>query len=163
MACFSFSFGPFFLDLSVGIEGSSGDILEVLLLRAIIRVGAGLDLLAELLKDLLDPGGLLQVLPVGPLEDLDVLGLVGLRQEDVGEMMRVDDLGHIFFLSLMLLRRLIDGHHLCVLRLLMVDPLGLVGALRLLLLECHLGCEDGHILHLVGGLALIVVRRCLDF
>ena len=112
---FSSSFGPLLLDLGVGVEGSSGDVRKVLFLGAVVGVGAGLDLLAQLLEDLLDLGRILQVLPVRPLEDLDVLRLEGLGREHVGEVVGVDDLGDLGFFSLWLLDLLVRLFHLLVL------------------------------------------------
>ena len=56
-----------------------------------------MDSLSELPEDLLDHGRLLQVLLEGSLEDLDVLGLVGLSLEYRGEVEGVDDMANLSF------------------------------------------------------------------
>ena len=135
MACFSSSFCPLFLDLRIGVQGSSGDFLVALLLEAVISVGVGLDLLAHLLEDLLDPGGFLQMLPVGALENLDVLQLVGPCGEHVGETVGIDDLVDILFFTFRSLEMFVSMLHLGVFRFFLVDSLGLACPLGFLLLE----------------------------
>ena len=159
---FSSSFGPLLLDLGVGVEGSSGDVRKVLFLGAVVGVGAGLDLLAQLLEDLLDLGRILQVLPVRPLEDLDVLRLEGLGREHVGEVVGVDDLGDRSFFFLWFLDLRIGVLHLLVLRLLLDDLWSSADNLRLLLPEVLVSPEDRDVLHLVLELGLLVLRRGLD-
>ena len=99
--------GSLVLDLHVGVEGSLGDHLEVQLIGAVVRVGVSLDSLAELLEDPLDLGRLLQVLPVGSLEQPDVLRLEGLGLEDRGEVEGVDDLVDLGLFGLWLQDRLL--------------------------------------------------------
>ena len=98
------------------------------------------------------------MLPVGPLQHLDVLGLVGLRQEDISKMVGVDDLGDILIFVIVSLRWIISRMHLGVLRLLLVEPVGLAHVLGLFLLECHWWREDRDILHPVLRLGLLVMR-----
>lgn len=98
------------------------------------------------------------MLPVGPLEHLDVLGLVGFRQEDIGEVVGVDDLGDILIFVIVSLRWIISRLHLGVLRLFLVEPVGLAHVLGLFLLECHWWREDRDILHPVLRLGLLVMR-----
>jgi len=68
------------------------NVLVPLIIRAIIRVGGGSDVLTQLLEDLLDLGSLLDVILIGTLKDLDILGRVGFLFEGPDEVMRMHDL-----------------------------------------------------------------------
>ena len=103
------------------------------------------------------------MLPVGPLQHLDVLGLVGFRQEDISKMVGVDDLGDILIFVIVSLRWIICRLHLGVLRLFLVDPVALAYSLWLLRLEWHWLGEYRDVLHPVLRLGLLVMRRGWDF
>ena len=79
----------------VGVEGSLKSNLRVQIRRVIIRVRVGMDFLSELPEDLSDLGCLLQMLEVGSLEDLDVLGLDNLSLEHHGPVVVLDDLSDL--------------------------------------------------------------------
>ena len=153
--------GSLVLDLHVGVEGSLGDHLEVQLIGAVVRVGVSLDSLAELLEDPLDLGRLLQVLPVGSLEEPDVLRLVGLCLEHSGEVEGVDDLVDLGLFGIWLQDRLLRLVHLLVLRLLLDDRWRLAYCHGLLFPEVHVRREDGDVLHLFLTLRLLELRKIL--
>ena len=155
--------GSLVLDLHVGVEGSLGDHLEVQLIGAVVRVGVSLDSLAELLEDPLDLGRLLQVLPVGSLEEPDVLCLVGLRLEHGGEVEGVDDLIDLGLFGIWFQDRFLCLLHHLVFRLILHDSWRLADCLGLLLPEVHVGREDGDVLHLLLRLRLLELRKVLVF
>ena len=156
--CLPSSFVPLLLDLGVGVQGSSGDLLVALFLGTVVGVGTSLDLLAQLLQDPFDLGCFLEVFLVGPLQDLDIFGLERLSREDVGEVERVDDLADFLFLVVLPLGLFVLELHLRVLGLLLVVHRLPADVMGQLLLEVHLLREYRNILHLVRRLGLLELR-----